>query len=146
LHISFRDISKIINTYDRKVRLETKKEEEIKNNQPKKLSTRTQALKLFRDGKQPTEVAIILDINYERVSRIWSQFLKLEKKYEYYEFYQECQNDLPILLSINNFMKRNVVSTKDIANVLRIAGDSAQLYKANLALKEEISKLRQMIN
>jgi hypothetical protein len=53
---------------------------------------------------------------------------------------------LPILLSINNFMKRNVVSTKDIANVLRIAGDSAQLYKANLALKGEISKLRQMIN
>ena len=81
VHMSFRDISKIIKTYDRKIRLETKKEE-IKNNQPKKLSTSSQALKLFSDGKQPTEVAIILDINYDRVSRLWSQFLKLEKKFE----------------------------------------------------------------
>jgi transposase len=79
VHMSFRDISKIIKTYNKKVRLETKKEEEIKNNQPKKLSTSTQALKLFNDGKQPTEVAIILDLNYESFKTLVS-ISKIRKK------------------------------------------------------------------
>lgn len=145
VHMSFRDISKIIKRHDKKVRLEAKKEE-IKNNQSKKLSTSSQALKLFSYGKQPTEVAIILDINYERVSRLWSQFLKLEKKYESYEFYLECQNDLPALLSINSFIKRNNIHGKDIVNVLRTANDVVNLNKILSNLNGEIANLRQIKN
>jgi len=42
---------------------------------------------------------------------------------ECYDFFQECQYDIPTLLSINNFIKRNNIYGKDIANVLRTAND-----------------------
>ena len=58
----------------------------------------------------------------------------------------EFAHEIPSLLSIANFMKRNNLSGKDIANILRVARDTAQLNKTNLTLKEEISKLRQMKN
>lgn len=54
VHMSFRDISKIIKAYDKKTRLEqTKKGENSQSNQKiKKLSISSQAFKLFRDGKK----------------------------------------------------------------------------------------------
>lgn len=81
VHMSFRDISKIIKAYDKKSSLESVIEnDEIKKNQRiKKLSTSTRAFKLFLKGKKPIEVAIDLDIRYPEVDKYWSQFLKLEK-------------------------------------------------------------------
>jgi hypothetical protein len=81
VHMSFRDISKIIKAYDKKSSLESVIEnDEIKKNQRiKKLSTSTRAFKLFLKGKKPVEVAIDLDIRYPEVDKYWSQFLKLEK-------------------------------------------------------------------
>jgi transposase len=131
VHMAFRDISKIIKTYDKK-RLQNNKEANSQSNQKiKKPSISSQAFKLFIEGKKPTEVAIILDIQYEKVSKFYYQFLKLEKKFDCYEFYQECHHDLPTLLSINNFMKKNNFYGEDVANVLRQAKTIAtlQLYE-----------------
>ena len=143
-HVSVRDIKPILKKYERK--LETKKEEENnQSSQIKKLSLSSQAFKLFSEDKKPTEVAIMLDIQYEKVSKFWYQFLKLEKKFDCYEFYEVCQYDLPSFLSINNFMKRNNVSGKDIVNVLRAANDVIQLNQTYSNLKAEIEKSEQII-
>ena len=89
------------------------------------------------------DIVIELDLSAKRTIKLWSQCLKLKRMDECYEFYQEFAHEIPSLLSIANFMKRNNLSGKDIANILRVARDTAQLNKTNLALKEEISKLRQ---
>lgn len=140
-HISVRDIKPILKKYERKKRLENNKRKE--NNQEttttKKPSLSSQAFKLFKEGKKPTEVAIELDISYKHVSKFWYQFLKLEKKFDCYEFYEVCQYDLPSLLSINNFMKRNNVSGTDIINILKTANDV-------INLRAEIERLEQMKN
>src|SRR5215216_996598 len=115
-HISPRDIKLIIKKYEQQKRLETKKEE-TNNQKTKKLSLSSQAFTLFKEGKELTEVAIILDIPARKVSKFWRQFLKLEKKFDCYEFYEVCQYDLPSLLIINNFMNRNNISGQDIVNV-----------------------------
>ena len=149
VHMSFRDISKIIKSYDKKVRLQQTKNEEQKTNQQittKKLSLSSKAFKLFKEGKKPTEVAIELDISYKQVSKFWYQFLKLENKFDCYKFYEACQNDLPSLLSINNFIKRNNIFGPDIANVLRVADDTAKLYQTHSNLKIEINRLEQTKN
>ena len=74
--------------YERKIRLENNKgEENNHSSQTKKPSLSTQTFKLFSEGKKPIEVAIMLDIKYEKVSKLWCQFLKLEKKFDCYEFY-----------------------------------------------------------
>jgi Mor family transcriptional regulator len=80
LHMSFTPISKIIKAYERKKELQAKREENNQNGQIKKPSISSRAFKLFSDGKKPTEVIIKLDIPPEKVEKLWSQFLKSEKK------------------------------------------------------------------
>ena len=147
-HISPRDIKLIIKKYEQQKRLETKKEETNNqmNQKTKKLSLSSQAFTLFKKGKELTEVAIILDIPSRKVSKFWWQFLKLEKKFDCYEFYEIWQNDLSTLLPITNFMKRNNVSGKYIANVLRTANDVINLNQTCYNIKNQVEKLRQIKN
>ena len=65
---------------------------------------------------------------------------------ECYEFYQECRYDLPTLLSINNFMKRNSAYRHDIANVLRQAQTIANLQIHLTIIKKEIERLQKVKN
>ena len=106
----------------------------------------SRAFKLFIDGKKPTEVVIELDIPPEKVEKLWSQFLKSERMEECYDFFQQCQYDIPTILSINNFIKKNNIQGKDIANVLRKANGVINLNQTILNLKGEIERLKQMKN
>ena len=141
--MSFRDISKIIKAHDKKIRLQSNQKENNPDSQIKKPSISSLAFKQFREGKQLTDVAIDLEIPANKAEKIWSQFLKLERMYECYEFYQVCENDLPTLLPINNFMKRNNVSGSNIVNILRTASDVNNLNKTYFNLKTEIKNLEQ---
>jgi hypothetical protein len=144
VHMSFRDISKIIKAYEKKIRLQqNKKEDNNQSSKIKKPSLSSRAFKLFSDGKKPTEVVIELDIPPEKVEKLWSQFLKSERMEECYDFFQQCQYDIPTLLSINNFMKRNNVSGKDIVNVLRTVNNVINLNQNYSNLKTEIKYLEQ---
>ncbi len=143
VHMSFRDISKIIKAFDKKIRLQQNKENNLMNKKNKKPSISSQAFKLFRDGKKLTDVAIELEIPARKAVKLWSQFLRLERMHDCYEFYQECQHDLPTLLSINNFIKRNNVDGKDIANVLRQAKTTTNLQLHVTIIKNEIARLKQ---
>jgi DNA-binding Lrp family transcriptional regulator len=144
--MSFRDISKIIKAYERKITLQAKRKENNQQTTTKKPSLSSRGFKLFSDGKKPTEVVIELDVPPEKVEKLWSQFLKLERMEECYDFFQHCQYDIPVLLSINNFIKRNNMSGKDIASVLRTANNVNNLNQIHSNLKIEIEKLKQTKN
>ena len=146
-HVSPREIKPIAKEYARKKRLENKREEkDNQSTQIKKLSLSSRAFKLFSDGKKPTVVVIELDIPPKQVEKIWSQFLKSERMEECYDFFQQCQYDIPTILSINNFIKKNNIQGKDIANVLRKANGVINLIQTILNLKGEIERLKQMKN
>ena len=125
-HVSPRDVKPIAKEYERKKRLETniRKEKKI---QTKKPSLSSQAFILFQEGKKIYEVKVLLDIPFKKAMIYWVQYLKSFRMFECFEFYQECQNDLPSLLSINNFIKRNNIDGKNIVNVLRTANDIINL-------------------
>jgi hypothetical protein len=57
--------------------------------------------------------------------------------------YQEFQHDLPTLLSINDFIKKNTVYGKDIANTLRLAQIKTKLQLHVIIIKNEIERLKQ---
>lgn len=67
--MSFRDISKLRNGYDKKIRLRQNKKGNSQSN-PKKLSLSSRAFKLFSDGKTSTEVVIKLDSPPEKVEKL----------------------------------------------------------------------------
>jgi len=146
VHKNFSDISKIIKAYERKKELEAKIKLRNQSSQPKKPPISTQAFKLFRDGIKLTDVAIDLEIPADKAEKLWSQFLRLERMEDCYEFYQDHSYDIPTFLSINNFIKRNNVSGNNITNVLRKANDVNNLNQTFSNLKAEIEKLKQTKN
>ena len=141
--MSFRDISKIIKAYERKITLQAKRKENNQNGQIKKPLISTQAYKLFRNGKKLTDVAIDLEIPAKRALRLWSQFLRLERMYESYEFYKDFQYDIPRLLTINNFIKNNHININNLADVLREAKNIHGLQLHISILKHEIETLEE---
>ena len=149
VHMSFRDISNLIKAYEKKqaaVALKEKLESNSSNIQ-KKSSKSSQAFKLFRDGKKLTDVAIELEIPAEKAEKLWSQFLKLERMYQAYEFYEDYEYEIPRLLIINNFMKNNHVNNiHNIVDVLREAKNILNLRVKLSIIKYEIAELKQIKN
>ena len=137
VHMSFRNISEIIKDYDKKMRLETKREEDNQSSPIKKLSISSQAFKLFHEGKKIDEAKVLLDIPFKLAIRYWKQYLKSIRMFESFEFYQDHSYDIPTLLSINTFMKRNNISGNDVVNVLREANDVINLNQIISNLKSE---------
>ena len=141
VHKNFSDISKIIKTYERKK--ESKRKVRKQSSLPKKPPISTQAFKLFRDGQKLTDVAIDLEIPARRALKLCSQFLRLERMEDCYEFYKDYEYDIPTFLSINNFIKRNNVYGKDITGVLKTATDINHLNQIHYNLKSEVKNLEQ---
>ena len=143
--MSFRDISKITKAYDKKVRLEqTKKNKNSQSNQNlKKLSKSSQAYELFLDGKTSVQVAIDLDLEFLRVRKYWTEFLRLKNMTKLYNIYIEDEFHLDNLFKINYFLLRNKIPIKDCENVLQVSHETAKLYQIHSNLKTEIERLKQ---
>ena len=145
-HKNFRDIKKIITAYERKKELQAKREESNQSTQPKKPPISTQAYKLFRDGKKLTDVAIDLEIPARKALKLWSQFLKLERMEDCYEFYQTFQYQIPELLAISTFIRKNQVNITNISSILKDAKDVFHLQSYRSEIKNEIERLKQTKN
>src|SRR5918995_4009014 len=146
-HVSPRDIKPILKAYERKKGLgNNKRKENTHEPTTKKLSKSSQAFVLYQEGKKIDEVKVLLDMPFKFPLKYWAQFLKSIRLYEAYEFYKDHSYDIPTFLSINNFMKRNNMSGKEILNVLRTAKDVANLNQTIINLKTEIEKLKQTKN
>jgi hypothetical protein len=138
VHMSFRDISKIIKAYERRAKRKVRNQSSL----PKKPSLSTQSFILYKEGKQIDDVKILLDIPFNLASRYWKQYLKSIGMFESYEFYKDYQYDIPTLLSINNFMKKNNVYGKDVLNIVRQIQDVISLNKIISNLKEELKQTK----
>jgi hypothetical protein len=143
-HVSPRDIKPILKKYEQQKRLENNKSrKENAQTTTKKLSLSSQAFTLFKDGKKPSEVKILLDIPFKRVMSFWKQYLKSIGMEDCYDFYQVFQNDLSTLLPISNFMKRNNIFGPDIVKVLGEAYEINTLHQTYSNLKTEVKNLEQ---
>ena len=136
-HTSPGEIKPVSKEYDRKKRLEIKREENNQSSPIKKLSISSRAFILFKEGKKIDETKVLLDIPFKLAIRYWKQYLKSIGMFEAFEFYQDHSNDIPTLLSINTFMKRNNISGNDVVNVLREANDVINLNQIISNLKSE---------
>ena len=104
----------------------------------------SRAFTLFSDGKTPVQVAVDLNIDFHRVRKHWTEYLRLKNMTKLYNIYIEDESHLDYLFKINYFLLRNKIPIKDCENVLRIAYDITKLYKTHSNLKAEIEKLEQI--
>ena len=66
--------------------------------------------------------------------------------YECYEFYQVFQYQIPELLAIASFIRKNTVDTRNISRILKEATDVYHLQSYRAEIKNEIERLKQTKN
>ena len=147
-HVCPRDIKPIAKEYERKKRLEDKKGEQKNraNQNIKKLSKSSQAYDLFRNGKTAVEVAIDLDLDFQKVRRYWTEYLLLQNMKDLYNIYIDNENHLDYLFHIYFFMLRNKIPKKDCETVLLNADTVINLNNSISNLKSDCETWQRVKN
>ena len=107
---SQREISKIAKvnfTFISNVR----KKLEGNNSQP---STRIQSYMMYKDNKEPIEVAITLDIDNVEATKYWNEYLQLKREYKLLKIRNELQNDFESFVNLYKEMKSNHITVDEM--------------------------------
>jgi hypothetical protein len=132
-YMVFGDIGKIIKRLDRQA--DNNNETDLSNR-----SKETQALWLFEHKNRPIDVAIELDIPYNRVEELQQEFWALKELYDLAFVYMEIKNYLTLFLQLFNLLKKNRMLGKQyILKFLRYANYDLP------SLENELRKLRSEI-
>ena len=123
VHMSFGDIGYI-----------TKKENEEKAPKCREKSRESQALKLFKKGKNPVDVSIIMDLNPSEVVQIYRQFWELNGLYNLIDLYKMVKANTSLLMRVHDVVKKYDLERKDIINIVKFADEYS-------FLEEEIQEL-----
>ena len=62
--------------------------------------------------------------------------------YECFEFYQMFRYQIPEILAIGSFIRKNQVNITNISNILKVAKDISHLQTYRSEIKYEIEKLK----
>ena len=111
-HMSVRDISKIIR------KIEGIAEEK---------SIETQALDLFQQDKKPIEVAVTLNLNAQKTSKLYKDYLKLEGFHKLVSIYDEINDNLSLFLKLYYIIIQNNIKPNDIVNLVKNSNELANL-------------------
>jgi len=128
VHMSFGDIGSIIKKVNQE--LEPKSMEK---------SQESQALKLFRKGKNPVDVVISLDLSPSKTAEIYKQFWELKGLYGLLHLFDRIKPDISLLLRVHDIMKKYDLTKKDIINIVNYADEHD-------FLKEDIQEMREQFN
>jgi plasmid maintenance system antidote protein VapI len=130
-HMSIRDISKII-----------RKLEGI-NSEEK--SIETQALDLFQQGKKPIEVAVELNLNARKASKLYKDYLKLEGFHKLVPIYEEIKDNLKLFLKLYYVIIQNGIKPNEISNLVKNSNELANLKTAIQIKRTELYFIEQKI-
>ncbi len=114
-HMSVRDISRIIRKLDG-----TLEEKPVE----------TQALDLFYQGKKPIEVAVALNLNASKTSKLYKDYLKLTGFHQLVSLYEEINGNLSLFLKLYYAILQNNIKPNDINNLVKNSNELMHLKTA----------------
>ena len=129
-HMSVRDISKII-----------RKIEGI----PEEKSVETQALDLFYQGKKPIEVAVTLNLNAQKTSKLYKDYLKLEGFHKLVLIYEEINDNLSLFLRLYYAILQNGIKPHEIVNLVKNSNELSNLKTAIQMKRKELYFIEEKI-
>ncbi len=130
-HMSVRDISRIIRKLDG-IPSEEK-------------SIETQALDLFYQGKKPIEVAVELNLNAQKISKLYKDYLKLEGFYTLVSIYEEINGNLSLFLKLYHAIIQNSIKPNEIANLVKNSNELASLKIAIQIKKYQLYSIEEKL-
>ena len=134
VHISPKDIGAIIRRYTG--------EDEESGYQGKGLSINSRAFKLFKEGKNLVDIAIILNIDTDEVLGMHYDYLRLLNLQKLITIYNEIGDGIYLLEHLYHDLKIEGLGNKqDIFNIVRMTGKLRSLNCELYETAEEIGKL-----
>ena len=130
-HMSVRDISKIIR--------------KIEGMSEEKLTVETQALDLFQQGKKPIEVAIALNLNAHKTSKLYKDYLKLDGFHKLVLLYEEINDNLSLFLKLYHAIIQNGIKPHEISNLVKNSTELANLKTAIQIKRKELYFIEEKI-
>ena len=116
VYMSVRDISRII-----------RKLEGIPSEEK---SIETEALDLFHHGKKPIEVAVALNLNAQKISKLYKDYLKLEGFHKLVSLYEEINDNLSLFLKLYYAIIQNGIKPNELMNLVKNSNELANLKTA----------------
>src|SRR5438093_8243696 len=123
VHMSFSDIGSI-----------TKKLNEELELKRKEISIESQALALFKKGNDPVKVALSLDLSPSKTESIYKQYWKLTSLKKLLNLYKKVRDDVSLLSTVHDVMKKYNLTKRDIINIVDYADK-------RIFLKEDVREL-----
>jgi len=130
VHMSFSDIGRI-----------TKKVNQESEPKSMEKSQESQALKLFRKGKNPVDVVISLDLSPSKTAEIYKQFWELKGLYGLLHLFERIKPDISLLLRVHDIVKKYDLTKKDIINIIKYADEHDFLIEDVEEMREQFKDL-----
>jgi transposase len=113
IHISLKDIGRIIRKEtrdgDEPTESEKEKEKEMeKQKRLKSLSPYAKTFQMFKDKLSLADVTIELDIDTDTVLNYYKDYLRLVRTNSFMAMYDELKDDLPIFIHLHRRIKRGI--------------------------------------
>jgi len=82
-------------------------------------SLRTQAYRMFLDGKRPIDVATELDIPHDEVTKLWKEYLQLAGHYKVLKIAEELKGKFQSFFHIYSAMKRKHLTIEEVEEQIK---------------------------
>ncbi len=158
VHISLKDIGKIIRTASGDYQIEDD-EKKAKEKRQKSLSPYARAFQMFKDKTSLADVAIELDIKTDAVLNFHADYLRLLKMDGLVKIYNDLKNDFPLFFHLYRRIKKEGLTIEDITELvknqqnLKFLEKRVELYinhirgqqSQKMQLENEINRLKSRI-
>jgi len=112
----------------------------------KQLSTPTQALKLFSEGKSVIEVTIILDRPITEIQQYHNDYLKLRNRGYLVSLIEAHVDHLPTIIKLIRYIIQNPFAKNDLVATLALVKEIPRLKSTKKNLEENIENLLETRN
>ena len=149
LRMSSRDIVKILKEHEREEK-EAREREAIEREEKEEKrifsSNRSEALKLYKKGTRPIDVAIELDISAEEAKTIYSEYCSLEYPLQFLELYKELDktDSFKALIDLFHLIKEKGLSVEEGIEGVKLIKDISSLKEEYQGLPKNIAKLEKL--
>lgn len=86
-------------------------------------SISTQAFELYREGESPVEVAIRLNLREAEATRLYREFLKLNRWHKLARIHEELKDDIEHFVKLYRLCQMEGIGPKDVIKLLEIANN-----------------------
>jgi transposase len=149
VHISLKDIGKIINRETGDAEGLSKEEiEKKKQKQLKSLSPYARAFQMFRENKTLSEVVIELDLDANTVLDYHGDYLRLVRMDGLVKIYQNLKDDFPLFFHLYKRIKKEGLNNQDITELLqdkqRLKDMEKRVYLYSDFIRGQHSQIQQL--